>query len=196
MTTATQRRPQTSAPTDGSRTITLRDTQPRPEDDDASGGGAGPSTGETQHDSGRAQAPRCPAAYAPACCVGRRRRRQRRMREEKVQECVLHLCTRMCKSVDLQPVCCIYHKPRRFDESSSESESASASDSESDEGGGWRHGDDRARPTRRHRHASHGHGCGHDTVRRERQCGTVHELHHADSDSDVNTYERAPKRKS
>lgn len=48
MMTATQRRPQTSAPTDGSRTITLRDAQPRPEDDDASGGGVGPSTRETR----------------------------------------------------------------------------------------------------------------------------------------------------
>ena len=43
MVTATQRRPRTSAPTDGSRTITLRDAQPRPEDDAAAGGGAGPS---------------------------------------------------------------------------------------------------------------------------------------------------------
>ncbi|KAF8548360.1 hypothetical protein OG21DRAFT_1449239 [Imleria badia] len=178
MTTATQRRPQTSAPTDGSRTITLRDAQPRPEDDDASGGGAGPSTGE------------------PSTTVGvlKLRGAQRRTRQRVAWGADV-VDNEGCGKKKSK-ICCIYHKPRRFDESSSESESASASDSESDEGGGWRHGDDRARPTRRHRHASHGHGCGHDTVRRERQCGTVHELHHADSDSDVNTYERAPKRKS
>ncbi|KAG6374534.1 hypothetical protein JVT61DRAFT_4583 [Boletus reticuloceps] len=89
-------------------------------------------------------------------------------------------------------VCCIYHKPRRFDESSSESESASesASDAESDKGG--RYGDDRARPMRRCRHSSHGHGCGHNAVRRDGQGGAVHE---PDSDSDVNAYEREPRRK-
>ncbi|KAG8213497.1 hypothetical protein J3R82DRAFT_12036 [Butyriboletus roseoflavus] len=46
MITATQRSPHTSAPTDGSRTITLQDAQSRSEDDAAAGGGAGPSTGE------------------------------------------------------------------------------------------------------------------------------------------------------
>jgi protein phosphatase 1 regulatory subunit 11 len=91
-------------------------------------------------------------------------------------------------------VCCIYHKPRRFDESSSESDSASASDSDS--GAGWRYGDDRARPTGRYRHASHGHGCGHNTMRREGQGESIHELHQPGSDSDVNAYEKAPKRKS
>lgn len=46
MITATQRRPHTSAPLDGSRTITLRDAQSHPEVDNAAGGGAGPSSGE------------------------------------------------------------------------------------------------------------------------------------------------------
>lgn len=86
-------------------------------------------------------------------------------------------------------VCCIYHKPRLFDESSSESDSDSASDSEPDEGERWRYGD----RARRCRHAPHGHGCGHNSVRREGQGGTVHELH-SESDLDVNAYERAPKR--
>ena len=100
------------------------------------------------------------------------------------------------RPLNLRPVCCIYHKPRRFDESSSESESDSASDSAEERGGGRRYDDDRARPTRRYRGASHGHGCGHNTMRREGQGGTVHELHHTDSDSDVNAYEKTPKRKS
>ncbi|KAG8213498.1 hypothetical protein J3R82DRAFT_12037 [Butyriboletus roseoflavus] len=91
-------------------------------------------------------------------------------------------------------VCCIYHKPRRFDESSSESESASASDS--DDGGGRHHGRDQVRSTRRCRHAPHGHGCKHNAVRREGQGETVHELSQSDSDSDVNAYEKAPKQKS
>ena len=46
MATAMQWRPHTLAPTDGSRTITLRDSQPLPEDGDAAGSSATPSSGE------------------------------------------------------------------------------------------------------------------------------------------------------
>ncbi|KAG9311819.1 phosphatase inhibitor-domain-containing protein [Chiua virens] len=84
-------------------------------------------------------------------------------------------------------ICCIYHKPRQFDESSSESDSAS-SDSDST---GRNRDSDRGRPATRYRHA---HGCRHHAARQEGQGETVHELHQ--SDSDVNAYERAPKRKS
>ncbi|KAF8123493.1 phosphatase inhibitor-domain-containing protein [Boletus edulis] len=168
----TQRRPQTSAPTDGSRTITLRDAQPRPEDD-TSGGGAGPSA-------------------EPNASVGvlKLRGGQRRTRQHVAwgADVVDNEGSGKKKS----KICCIYHKPRPFDESSSESESESesASDAESDKSG--RYGDDRARPTRRCRHSSHGHGCGHNVVRRDGQGGVVHE---PDSDSDVNAYEREPRRK-
>ncbi|KAH0832853.1 phosphatase inhibitor-domain-containing protein [Lanmaoa asiatica] len=177
MTTATQRRPHTSAPTDGSRTITLRDAQPRRKDEDGAGGGAGPSSGE------------------PNTAVGvlKLRGAQRRTRQRVAWDTDV-VDNEGCGKKKSK-ICCIYHKPRRFDESSSESESASPSDSDSDSGGGQHYGGDRARPTRHYHHASHGHGCGHNTVRREGQGGAVHELHQSDSGSGMNAYERAPKRK-
>jgi len=178
MTTATQRRPQTSALTDGSRTITLQDSQPRT-GDQVSGGGAGPSTGEpnTTH-------------------VGVLKLRGAQQRSRQRVAWGADVIDNEGCSKKKSKICCIYHKPRRFDESSSESESTSASDSDLDKDGGWRRGDDRARPTRRYRHTSHGHGCQHNTARREGQGGTVHELREPDSDSDVNAYEKAPKRRN
>jgi len=164
-----QHRPHTSAPADGSRTITLRDSQPRPEDDTGPGLSAGEST-----------------------TVGALRLRgaQRRTRQSVVwgEDVVDNEGCGKKKS----KICCIYHKPRRFDESSSESESGSDADSDDSCG----HGSDRARPTRGQRRPpnAHRHRYGHGVVRREGEGGPVHELH--DSDSDVNAYERAPKRTS
>ncbi|KAG8213530.1 phosphatase inhibitor-domain-containing protein [Butyriboletus roseoflavus] len=151
MITVSQRRPHTSAPADGSRTLTLRDVRPRPEDDDSAGGGAGPST---------------------TAGVLKLRGTQRRTRQ-RVAFGADVVDNEGCGKKKSK-ICCIYHKPRRFDESSSESESASASDS--DEGGGRRYGSDQ------------------NIVRRDGRGGTVHEL--SQSDSDANAYERAPKRKS
>ncbi|KAF9236284.1 phosphatase inhibitor-domain-containing protein [Melanogaster broomeanus] len=160
-----QHRPHTSAPADGSRTITLRDSQPRPEDDASPGLSAGEPT-----------------------TVGALRLRgaQRRTRQSVAwgEDVVDNEGCGKKKS----KICCIYHKPRRFDESSSE-ESESGSDADSDDSCG--HGSDRARPPNWH---AHGHRHGHGAVRREGKGGPVHELH--DSGSDVNAYERAPKRTS
>jgi hypothetical protein len=94
-----------------------------------------------------------------------------------------------------QAVCCIYHKPRRFDESSSEEDS---SDSDSGSDGG-------AKPTnyrrrwRHHRHEhdhDHGEDCG-STQRDTRESNgntssassTVHE---SDPTPEPNAYERGP----
>jgi len=166
MNTATQDRPHTSAPTDGSRTITLRDSQPRSEDD-----GAGPSGESTTVGALRLRGTQ-------------RRTRQRVAWDEDVVD--NEGCGRKKSKI-----CCIYHKPRRFDESSSESDS----DSDSDSGDSCGHGSDRAHPTRGHcRPNGHRHGHGHGVVRREGEGGTVHELH--DSDPDANAYERAPRSRS
>ena len=87
-------------------------------------------------------------------------------------------------------VCCIYHKPKAFDESSSE-ESGSDSDSDSDSGD-----DGRARPANRRRHHHHHHEDGDDhhsqAMRDGDGGGVVHELE--SDDSDVNMYERQPKK--
>jgi protein phosphatase 1 regulatory subunit 11 len=85
-------------------------------------------------------------------------------------------------------VCCIYHKPRRFDESSSEEDSDDDESSSDDDG--------RARPShlnRRHHHR-HSHDHEHDG-----ECGTARgsnggpsiETLESDGD-DCNAYERQP----
>ncbi|KIJ60345.1 hypothetical protein HYDPIDRAFT_117239 [Hydnomerulius pinastri MD-312] len=165
MNTATQRRPNTSAPSDGSRTITIRDSQPRPEGDS----GAGPSGEST-------------AVGALRLRGAQRRTRQRVAWGEDVID------NEGCGKKKSK-ICCIYHKPRRFDESSSESDS----DSDSDSSCGHGHGNDRAsaRPGG-HTHPPNGHS--HGFVHREGNGGAIHELE--DSDSDTNAYERAPKRKT
>jgi len=94
-------------------------------------------------------------------------------------------------------ICCIYHKPKSFDESSDEE---SSSDEDSDDSAG-----DRARPprhARRHRHHDHDHDHGHEgrsdssdsagpgpTVRAGGEGGQT-EL---EEKAEPNAYERQPK---
>lgn len=81
-------------------------------------------------------------------------------------------------------VCCIYHKPRRFDESSSEEES-SESDSDSDS---CQH-NHRSRQRRANPHEGDGHE--HEPVTRDAPNGNV--VHKPeDAGSNSNAYERAP----
>ncbi len=90
-------------------------------------------------------------------------------------------------------VCCIYHKPKEFDESSS-SDSSSDSDSDPDSDD-----DDRARRLCNHDHDhDHDHGehadGSHGTASRDPPVGgVVHELN-SDLD-DTNVYERTPRKK-
>ncbi|KAI0052330.1 hypothetical protein FA95DRAFT_1601991 [Auriscalpium vulgare] len=72
-------------------------------------------------------------------------------------------------------ICCIYHKPKRFDESSDEDSSDSDSDS-----------DGRARPTQRRHHHHHHDGQG----QRDSEGTDVHE--EIDRD-DRNAYELVPR---
>ncbi|KAG2351873.1 phosphatase inhibitor-domain-containing protein, partial [Suillus spraguei] len=90
----------TSAPTDGSRTITLLDSQPRPEDDTSQFGVVGTLRLRGQP----------------------RKARQRVAWDEDVID------NEGCGKKKSK-ICCIYHKPRRFDESSEEESSGSDSDS-------------------------------------------------------------------
>ncbi|KAI5119650.1 hypothetical protein M0805_009011 [Coniferiporia weirii] len=100
-------------------------------------------------------------------------------------------------------ICCIYHKPRRFDESSSESSDSSGSDVDSDSSSGGRarpHGR-LAQANRRHRAHPHPHGegdgehsdaggeCAH-APRDGNQSGSVQELE--GSDPEPNAYEKQP----
>ncbi|KAI0080935.1 hypothetical protein K474DRAFT_1657096, partial [Panus rudis PR-1116 ss-1] len=95
------------------------------------------------------------------------------------------------------PVCCIYHRPKRFDESSSSDESSDESDSSCD-------GHDHSHASgsrRRHRHAhrpespnNNGNADGGANLRSREGGETV--VHEVESDSDErNAYERPPRRK-
>lgn len=92
-------------------------------------------------------------------------------------------------------VCCIYHKPKRFDESSSESDSSDSDASDSDSG--------RARPGgrlrhihqthRSHPHPHHQSGEGSEegqVMRDSGGSGTVQEFE--PNESEPNAYERPP----
>ncbi|KAF5359814.1 hypothetical protein D9756_003638 [Leucocoprinus leucothites] len=83
-------------------------------------------------------------------------------------------------------ICCIYHKPRRFDESSSEESSSDESDSDSSCGGeGHDHHDHH-----HHHHGRHRHRHNHKHKPRDREvdgeCG---------GEPEPNAYERQPQRK-
>ncbi|KAG1750897.1 phosphatase inhibitor-domain-containing protein [Suillus lakei] len=152
---ATQGRAYASAPTDGSRTITLHDSQPRPEDD---AGRSGDST----------------VVGALRLRGEPRKTRQRVAWDEDVID------NEGCGKKKSK-ICCIYHKPRRFDESSDEESSGSDSDSD------CQHSNC---PRQRRTHHPEGDGLAtRDALNR----GVIHEPEEAGSSS--NAYERAPKSK-
>ncbi|KAF9543141.1 hypothetical protein CPC08DRAFT_716796 [Agrocybe pediades] len=91
-------------------------------------------------------------------------------------------------------ICCIYHKPRRFDESSDESDSDSDSDSSCSGNPGHNHAN--------HNHANHNHshnpsshaGPSSQQSRSNGESGTVHTLERP-VESEPNAYEKQPKGK-
>lgn len=161
--TALRGGPSTSAPSDGSRTITLLDSQPHEEgDDNANGEEAGSLN-----------------------LVGGGRSRPRVVWSEDVVD-------NEGTGRKSSKICCIYHKPRKFDESSSEesSDSDSGSDSDCNHNHPHTHG-----PRRRHAHRDGPSppSNGSDSNTRSREGGgeaIVHSIE--DEDSDTNKYERAP----
>ncbi|KAI0696941.1 phosphatase inhibitor-domain-containing protein [Cytidiella melzeri] len=152
--------PISSAPSDGSRTLTILDSQPRDE-----------ATGSSEED----------ASVGTLRLRGAPRTRDRNRPRVVWREDVVdneHAGKKSSK------ICCIYHKPKRFDESSSE-ESSSDSDSDSD----CEHNHPR-RHNARENPESRGEG---SNTRSRDSAGVVHELH--DPANEVNRYERAPRRK-
>ncbi|QRV89543.1 Type 1 phosphatases regulator YPI1 [Ceratobasidium sp. AG-Ba] len=114
--TSTARRPNTSAPSDGSRTITVRDSQPVPED----------SSDSHSENTGILR------------LRGGPRSRPRVMWDADVID------NEGCGKKKSK-ICCIYHKPKRFDESSDES----SDDSDASCGSN----DSRTRPRHNHNHS-------------------------------------------
>ncbi|KAF7312672.1 hypothetical protein MIND_00281500 [Mycena indigotica] len=114
MAVATRRRPNTSAPGDGSRTMTITSAPPQEEDGsgEVSDSGEGPSEVGTLRLRGE----------LPPRSAGRRRV----VWDADVVD--NEGCGRKSSKI-----CCIYHKPRNFDESSSESDSSDSGDDSSGE---------------------------------------------------------------
>ncbi|KAI0760973.1 phosphatase inhibitor-domain-containing protein [Trametes elegans] len=163
MATRMMRRPGTSAPSDGSRTITVEDNQPREE------------TSQSEAES---------STVGTLRLRGAPRNRQRVVWREDVVD-------NEGAGKKKTKICCIYHKPKRFDESSSSDDSSDESDSDSS--------CDSRVPRRRghdhnHDHDEHAENGGHGAATRDRKGGGV--VHELESDSDdVNAYERMPRRK-
>ncbi|PSS32066.1 hypothetical protein PHLCEN_2v2173 [Hermanssonia centrifuga] len=160
-------RPSTSAPSDGSRTITVLDSQPR----DESGAASNDDAVGTLHLRGGPRA--------------RTRRTQRVVWREDVVD-------NEGAGKKSSKICCIYQPPKRFDESSSEESSDSDSDascSSCDHGGSARRGAGarRQRPT-------NGSGNGEGSSSRNTDGGgVVHQLH--EDSGEKNMYERVPGKK-
>ncbi|KAJ7157644.1 phosphatase inhibitor-domain-containing protein [Mycena crocata] len=155
---ATQRRPGTSAPGDGSRTITITDASPQ------EGGSQNPNPDEP--------------VGALHLRGGPRRTRQRVVWDEDVVD--NEGCGRKSSKI-----CCIYHKPKNFDESSDEDSSDSDSDSSYDER-------NRARRNHHHHHP-HPHpdppAGGAGAAQRDPQVSSVTQL---EEPSQPNAYEMVP----
>ncbi|KAJ7017510.1 phosphatase inhibitor-domain-containing protein [Mycena alexandri] len=155
---ATQRRPGTSAPGDGSRTVTITDASPREDDGTSS---SNPAPVGALHLRG-----------------GPRRTRQQLAWDDDVVD--NEGCGRKSSKI-----CCIYHKPKNFDESSDEDSSDSDSDSDSSDDG-------RARPRRDHNHHPHLDADGGAAAQRDPQMSVVAEL---EETSQPNAYEMVPSGK-
>ncbi|EPQ52487.1 hypothetical protein GLOTRDRAFT_140219 [Gloeophyllum trabeum ATCC 11539] len=172
---ATRGGPGTSAPSDGSRTIVIHDAQPRP----GSGGGDAGDVGDGSGVVGTLRLRGAP----------RRQRERVRWTDDVVDN--EHMGKKKSK------ICCIYHKPKKFDESSSE-ESSSESDSDTSSGPSlgrsYRHNNPYCR---HHRHPEREDSEGSST-RDPSEASTVvvHDLGEHESEEEVNAYERMPAKGS
>ncbi|KAJ7614034.1 phosphatase inhibitor-domain-containing protein [Roridomyces roridus] len=162
--TSTRRRPGTSAPGDGSRTITITNAQP--EEDDT----GGPSN------------PEDPIGALHLTGGAPRRSRPRVAWDEGVVD--NEGCGRKSSKI-----CCIYHKPKRFDESSDEDSSDSDGDSDSsvDDGRARRSNNSNSNRHQHSHHHEHDHG-GAGAVR-DPSSSSVTEL---EEPSRPNAYETVP----
>ena len=178
-------RPSASAPSDGSRTITLRDSQPREEDSLPSGDDEEVGT---LHLRGGPRNRHRPSVVWRDDVVDNegagRKSSKSALCETSLRPTVLSI-----RSI----VCCIYHKPRKFDESSSEESSDSDSDSDSSCDRNHSH----SHPRRTNNVPRDGPDSssrqGANTADRG-NASVVHQLN--DTVPDSNAYERVPGRKS
>ncbi|KAJ7340870.1 phosphatase inhibitor-domain-containing protein [Mycena albidolilacea] len=174
---ATQRRPGTSAPGDGSRTITITPTPANEE-----GGSAEEGSGSGGVNEGGE--PASTIVGALHLRGGARRTRARVAWDEDVVD--NEGCGRKSSKI-----CCIYHKPKDFDESSSEDDSSDEdSDSSLDDG--------RARPRPRsgsnHNH-NHHHPHPHPDGAAAAQRNPQTQIAQLEEAAEPNAYEMVPSGK-
>ncbi|KAF8072254.1 phosphatase inhibitor-domain-containing protein [Lyophyllum atratum] len=158
-----QRAPITSAPGDGSRTITIIDAAPRPED--------AASSSQTE-----------------LRAIGTLRLRAAPRNEHRVAWDDDVVDNEDCGRKSSK-ICCIYHKPRKFDESSSEEDSDSDSDSSCDN---HRH---RRRHPHPHPHPHPEGAAGPASPMRSDQPAPAGVVHQLEEESDRNAYETVPSSK-
>ncbi|KIP04280.1 hypothetical protein PHLGIDRAFT_129619 [Phlebiopsis gigantea 11061_1 CR5-6] len=162
-------RPSASAPSDGSRTITTLDSQPR-EDDELPSGDEG-NVG-TLHLRG---GPRTRNRHRPSVV----------WRDDVVDN--------EGAGRKSSKICCIYHKPKRFDESSSEESSDSDSDSDSSCNHGHSHSHSRRHANNPPRDGSDSQSGQTASTRDGASSTAVHEME--DVEREPNAYERVPGKK-
>jgi len=174
METATRGRPSTASPADGSRTLTITNDPTREEGEDAQRNPQNvQSVGTLKLRGGSKEKNTQRVAWNDDVVdnefFGKKKSKS------MSRSCSTRISLTFCGS-NVILVCCIYHKPRRFDESSSEE----SSDSE-----------DEGRPCG---HAGHNHQpqAGPSQQVRPEGSSVAHELEHCD-DSEPNTYERQPR---
>ena len=193
MATAIRFRPHTSAPSDGSRTITLLDAQSRPQEGEDAPGGYN-ETGSAHAGLLRLRATSSQRQTSQRVAwsegvvdnegCGRKKSKSTLFSRVFSSSCMLNW-------MDCMTACCIYHKTRRFDESSSdESDSDSGEDSDADS-----HSDS----SREHNHHS-GHRLPHSAHRTAgfaRQDPLLEDVvvvrERPRSDDEMNAYERMPR---
>jgi len=174
----------TSAPSDGSRTITLQDSQPGPDEGRSLGASREPSSasGLLQLRGGPGSRPR--VVWREDVVDNENMGK----RSSKSTAICLEYCCSADRTCDL--VCCIYHKARKFDESSSEE---SSSDDDSDDSAPHEHPRSHCRHRQPHTSRSR-HRAGDNDGTLEEDSGNA-EIHELSSDDEPNAYERVPRRK-
>lgn len=175
--TATVNRASTSSPSDGSRTQVIHDSQPR---EDESPSNPSHDQGDTSHGVLRLRGgPRSgPAVVWREDVVDNENMGKKSSKStcRSPPAICSALLANLCQSFVSDPVCCIYHKTKKFGESSSE-ESSSDSDS----------GSECDHTHHRHRHHHPANGDGGAERERSGEGGQVEEL---ESDDEPNAYER------
>lgn len=190
MYTATRNGPSTSAPGDGSRTLTITNNPTREENDDEQGDDpeGGQIIGTLRLRTTRLTGPRVAWDEDVIDNEGFGKKKSKSNAYFHLSKFSIESSSNCFHLRSFISVCCIYHKPRRYDESSSSDDSSSDSDSDScshhdHEPSGHNH-NHRVNPSRRGSSSS-------NPQQAQRSRGIVHEPDIL-NDTQPNAYETQP----